>query len=223
MITFDESVLYKFLKYVFLTIFIYLILRYTPYIKLEQNKALTITIILMIVYIVLEILYYQVYLKLFGILSGNKSFQETFSEKFENNGNCKSCKEDEPEKNDDDSQTKCKLVCNKEPTVNKKKSIVEIDQEEEQRQNCGFKNMVYDEYPSFNDNKFANDIMKSYENLNEEQNYNEQEEEEQNKNPSLNKKIIDELNDKLPCDNYNKLPKGYINQAYEYAFISSKK
>jgi len=114
----DEKILYKFLRYLIQTIIIYLILRYTPYVNLEMNKAIMIAILLTILCIVLEFLY----VKMFN--------QETITENFIPNqlnnskpiDQCNSCTiekftqsvshaENIPPQNNQPVGQKCRVVC----------------------------------------------------------------------------------------------------------------
>ena len=55
---YNKKLGYSFFKYLLETVIIYLILRYTPFINLDQNKALITTILLMIVYFIIEFLFF---------------------------------------------------------------------------------------------------------------------------------------------------------------------
>lgn len=106
MFTFDVQNLFRYLLQAFI---IYLILRYVPYINLDQNKALLTTAILMIFYLVLEYIYSQT----------TPVNQSVMMENFKSIP-CDSCK---IEKFTSEGQnlelqnvnSNCKLVCNNPP------------------------------------------------------------------------------------------------------------
>lgn len=110
--------LYTFLKYLLIASIIYFILRYTPYINLDQNKALLTAVILVILCLVFEFLYNQI------SKNTNTLPEESFLEKFEDNS-CDSCNSGNIEKfasNENQNantnanananyNTNCRLVC----------------------------------------------------------------------------------------------------------------
>lgn len=116
-----EKILYKILRYLLQATILYLILRFTPYIKLEQTKAIAVTILIMILCICLEFLYLQIYDK---YLRSNDDEQKTESstqptpedkilEKFDSK-NCDSCS---IEKFEVKSKGKCRVVCDGQETT----------------------------------------------------------------------------------------------------------
>lgn len=95
----NENLLYKFIRYLLEIGIIYLILRYTPYINLNQTKAIIIAIILTILCIFIEFL--CIHLKSY-VMTKNK---EQFNKK-----ECESCK-NENILSELKIEKKCKIIC----------------------------------------------------------------------------------------------------------------
>jgi hypothetical protein len=104
---FNQQILFKIIRYILLTAIIYLILRYTPYVKLESTKAFAVAIILLIISVILDILYNNFFIET------NKISTENFS-----SNNCNSCdsgnsnNKTEPFEQSGNNNTKtCRIVC----------------------------------------------------------------------------------------------------------------
>jgi hypothetical protein len=104
----DEKLLYKLLRYLLEASFIYLVLRYTPYIQLDQTKALAVTIIVLIICMALEYLYVNMAIVPAQSLEPEPENEkmDQMLEKFQDN-NCQGCSI----KNAPTSGSNCRVVC----------------------------------------------------------------------------------------------------------------
>lgn len=172
------QLLYQVLRYILQAIIIYLLLRYVPFIKLETNKAVIVTIILSILLIAIEYLCY------WCMKPSVENFQSVQS------GICTSCKVEPFGQKPQNEAPKCRIVCDGDKVkegyedttqeikpeerrvqsestedVPKKPDIVKNDmsREVEQENVRNFGGMYYDEWPFYNrynndDTKYSTDI-----------------------------------------------------------------
>jgi len=174
------QLLYQVLRYILQAIIIYLLLRYVPFIKLETNKAIIVTIILTILLIAIEYLCY------WCVKPSVENFQSS---------SCDSCKiesfEQKPQNPVPNNAPKCRIVCDGDdikegfeetkpivrqvpkqepaheepPKIPKPPEIIRQDmvKESEQESVRNFGGMYYDENPYYNrynneDSKYSRDI-----------------------------------------------------------------
>jgi len=155
------QLLYQVLRYILQAIIIYLLLRYVPYIQLETNKAIIVTIILTILLIAIEYLCY------WCTKPGVENFQSA---------TCDSCKvepfETKPQNDTPNNAPKCRIVCDGDniekfeevkpemkhemdkpkQEMPKRPAVVTQDmvRETEQQSVQNFGGMYYDENPYYN-------------------------------------------------------------------------
>ena len=177
------QLLYQVLRYVLQAIIIYLLLRYIPFIKLETNKAMIVTIILTILLIAIEYLCYWCTKPTVGVSENTQSLSSI--ENFQS-GSCDSCKVEpfEQKPPETNNSPKCRIVCDgddvKEGFEEIKRDIKERPKAEEipklpemikqdtvretvQESVRDFGGMYYDENPYYNrynneDSKYSTDI-----------------------------------------------------------------
>lgn len=161
----DDKILYKLLRYILQTAVIYLILRYTPYVNLDTNKALIATIVLFTLSLALEFLFVKFHNMFTQEIKQetNTKPEDKLLEKFQSEG-CNDCKVEKF--TSETTNKKCRIVCDDDEKDKNKKieGFAETSKQEVPTNNdvnansnvnddsfsYGFGGMFYDEYPYYN-------------------------------------------------------------------------
>lgn len=161
-----KRILFKLLRYLLEASIIYLILRYAPYIKLDQTKSFIIAIILTIVCVVVEFLCIYIYSQLTSLVCNKEKIEKIEKvEKF-NENNCDTCNIQKIDATEQIIPKNCKLVCE-----NKKEKQIDLQNISENKNESENKNIsenkneeVDDEFGClfYNDNNFYNKLKNKY-------------------------------------------------------------